>query len=101
MHCICERIGIYTPGAGSNAVVCGLCCQACYKESRTAHTLPDRPEQQYEESRITKPPRKSVNVPFAAGPDGRGAWVAAAGQKLPNKASKVLVVSDLAACCRC
>lgn len=56
-----------------------------------AIVLDVRSERAWDEGHITKPPRKSVNVPFAAGDDG-GEFLAAAGRKLTNRNAAVLVV---------
>ena len=53
-----------------------------------------RPTGWYEESRISKPPRKSVNVPFAAGGDTAG-FVAEVARAAPSAAARLIVVSCL------
>ena len=50
-----------------------------------------RPAADFEEGRITKPPRRTVGVPYTPGQDG-AAFVAQVAGKLPNKAAKVIVV---------
>lgn len=53
---------------------------------------PCRPAAEFDTGRITKPPRRTVGVPYAPGQDG-AAWVAQVAAQLPNKAARVLVVS--------
>ncbi|PSC73631.1 vacuolar sorting-associated 35B-like [Micractinium conductrix] len=50
-----------------------------------------RPTGWYEESRISKPPRKSVNVPFAAGGDTAG-FVAEVARAAPSAAARLIVM---------
>ncbi len=52
---------------------------------------PCRPAAEYEAGRITKPPRRTVGVPFAAGQDG-AAFVAQVAAQLPSRA-RIIVVS--------
>lgn len=50
-----------------------------------------RPEREYEEGRITKPARRTVSVPYAAGGDA-GAFVAQVAAKFPSRAAKLIVM---------
>ncbi|KAI3431648.1 hypothetical protein D9Q98_004695 [Chlorella vulgaris] len=50
-----------------------------------------RPSHEYDEGRITKPPRKAVSVPFAAGQDGAG-FVGRVSQQCTNKAASLIVM---------
>ncbi|PRW33121.1 voltage-gated potassium channel [Chlorella sorokiniana] len=50
-----------------------------------------RPAAEYEDGRITKPPRRTVGMPFAAGQDG-GAFVAQVAAQLPSRAARIIVM---------
>lgn len=56
-----------------------------------ATVLDIRDPREYEDSRVTKPPRKSVNLPFSAGQDA-GAWAAQAAAKFPSTAATLIVM---------
>ncbi|KAL4440077.1 hypothetical protein ABPG75_003078 [Micractinium tetrahymenae] len=50
-----------------------------------------RPEREYEEGRITKPARRTVSVPYAAGSDA-AAFVARVAAKFPSRAAELIVM---------
>lgn len=51
-----------------------------------------RSQREYDDGHITKPPRHSANVPFAAGQAG-APFVGQVSSKFPSKAAKLIVVS--------